>query len=369
MDPSILPNKRKIDFKHLFYIDNHIAPFIIPVFILAFGYMAYGSILSGEEAAIPSLIVGIIFVILCSGLEIYLLIPGIKYIMAVKKGEHLFAEVVYVAPTKYIQLLINKDGKEIEQAFYSSNAYLEKCDGYLIVPIFYYKNQIHIDWANLENYGKCVIAPEMAEKTISISKFDKEIAELAQKTAKETEDYTLLSQERQFRSYFKAITLPFIIALFASLFIIIPLNIIYINKLITNFHMEIGYFILAFADFIVGLSLYYLLPDFINFQMYKSAKNKGERIIASSKVYASVGIYKSATKRKISISSGTDENNIVLELSYIGPQSIEIKNSYSLPKSLFGDNLKRTTCLPAFYHKGKVFPDFEGIAICCKLIK
>lgn len=55
--------------------------------------------------------------------------------------------------------------------------------------------------------------------------------------------------------------------------------------------------------------------------------------------------------------------------SFIGPQSIEIKNCYSLPKSLFGDNLKRTTCLPAFYHKGKVFPDFEGIAICCKLIK
>ena len=78
---------------------------------------------------------------------------------------------------------IKKDGKEIEQAFYSSNAYLEKCDGYLIVPIFYYKNQIHIDWANLENYGKCVIAPEMAEKTVSISKFDKEIAELAQKTS------------------------------------------------------------------------------------------------------------------------------------------------------------------------------------------
>ena len=91
--------------------------------------MLYSSIRMGGEAAGPAIVVALAFLLLCISLEIYLLIPGIKYIISVKKGERFFAEVVFVVPTKYIQLLINKDGKEIEQAFYSSSAYLEKCEG------------------------------------------------------------------------------------------------------------------------------------------------------------------------------------------------------------------------------------------------
>ena len=368
MDPSMLPNERKISIKHFIYLINHIAPAVVSIFlVLGFHIIVLATSLELTQYEITSMIVmGSIFALISLAGEIFLLKPGINYIIGVKKGTRLFADIVHISPQKSVSLkgkILNTDH---EQVVYPSSKNVELCQGYTKIPVFFYKNNFYIDWHNVENYG-VKIESNNESKKLYASKLDRDVAELASKAARDTHEQKHVVVETIYRNYYRAMLIPFIFSIVASILFFIPLTISSIIELIHLPSFEVKYFGLIFFDCLAGTFLYYTIPSVLNYPKYKNGVKKGERVVAYSRTYTSAGAYKAMTGRKVDYPNELTTQETILELTYVNNQGIEIINSYSFSKDLFPYDIELFTCLPAFYYKKSIIPDWEGISIRCTL--
>lgn len=368
MDPSMLPHERKISIKHFIHTINYIAPAVIAIFLFAGVYLIYlSSTLESSQYEVTGMrIMGSIFAILSLAGEIFLLKPGISYIIGVKKGTRLFADVIHVSSHQSVSLKGNISYTEHEQIVYPSSKNTEICHRYAKIPVFFYKNNFYIDWHNIQNYG-IKIKSDNENNKLYASRLDRDVAELALKAARDTHEQKHVAMETIYRNYYRAMMIPFSFALIASIVFFIPLTITSIIEFIHDPFVEVRYLGLIFFDFIVGAFLYYTTPSVLKYPKYKNGVKKGERVIAYSRTYNSIGAYKAITGRKVDYPNELSSEETILELTYINNQGIEIINSYSVSKNLFPHDIESFTCLPAFYYKKSIIPDWEGISIRCAL--